>query len=153
MRWVVRIEREDDGSEPDVIRIERSRMEDAAGLGLTLEDGKRIMALLQKRVLADQLREHCRSSRLCSVCARTRAIKANVSSRWRPTSTASAAIAKDVMAITSFREAESKMKNRKNDEEHAAPPDGADAREIAMPLEDEPLGDRRHAERLSPGVE
>jgi hypothetical protein len=75
MRWVVRIEREDDGSEPDVIRIERSRMEDAAGLGLTLEDGKRIMALLQKRVLADQLREHCRSSRLCSVCARTRAIK------------------------------------------------------------------------------
>jgi hypothetical protein len=75
MRWVVRIEREDDGSESDVIRIERSRMEDAAGLGLTLEDGKRIMALLQKRVLADQLREHCRSSRLCSVCARTRAIK------------------------------------------------------------------------------
>ena len=50
MRWVVRIEREDDGSESDVIRIERSRMEDAAGLGLTLEDGKRIMALLQKRV-------------------------------------------------------------------------------------------------------
>jgi hypothetical protein len=65
MRWVVRIEREDDGSESDAIRIERSRMEDAAGLGLTLEDGKRIMALLQKRVLADQLREHCRSSRLC----------------------------------------------------------------------------------------
>jgi hypothetical protein len=50
-------------------------MEDAAGLGLTLEDGKRIMALLQKRVLADQLREHCQSSRLYSVCARTRAIK------------------------------------------------------------------------------
>jgi hypothetical protein len=61
MRWVVRIEREDDGSESDAIRIERSRMEDAAGLGLTLEDGKRIMTLLQKRVLADQLREHCRS--------------------------------------------------------------------------------------------
>jgi hypothetical protein len=30
MRWVVRIEREDDGSESDVIRIERSRTEDAA---------------------------------------------------------------------------------------------------------------------------
>jgi hypothetical protein len=41
MRWVVRIEREDAGSESDAIRIERSRMEDAAGLGLTLEDGKR----------------------------------------------------------------------------------------------------------------
>jgi hypothetical protein len=39
MRWVVRIEGEDDGSESDVIRIERSRTEDAAGLGLTLEDG------------------------------------------------------------------------------------------------------------------
>jgi hypothetical protein len=75
MRWVVRIDREDDGSESDVIRIERSHMEDAAGLGLTLEDDKRIMALLRKRVLADQLREHCRSSRPCSVCARTRAIK------------------------------------------------------------------------------
>jgi hypothetical protein len=33
------------------------------------------MALLQKRVLADQLGDHCRSGRLCSVCARTRAIK------------------------------------------------------------------------------
>jgi len=31
MRWVVRIEREDDGSESDAIRIERSRIEDAAG--------------------------------------------------------------------------------------------------------------------------
>ena len=60
MRWVGRIKREDDGSESDVIRIERSRTEDAAGLGLTL-DGKRIMALLQKRVLTDQLRERCRS--------------------------------------------------------------------------------------------
>jgi predicted hydrolase (HD superfamily) len=39
--------------------LERSRMEDAAGLAPTLEDGKRIMALLQKRVLTDQLREHC----------------------------------------------------------------------------------------------
>jgi len=75
MRWVVRIEREDDGSESDAIRIERSQMEDAAGPGLTLEDGKRVMVLLQKRVLADQLREHCRLSRLCSVCARTRTIK------------------------------------------------------------------------------
>jgi hypothetical protein len=75
MRWVVRIDREEDGSESDVIRIERCRMEDAAGLGLTLEDDKRIMALLQKRVLADQLREHRQSSRPCSVCARTCAIK------------------------------------------------------------------------------
>jgi hypothetical protein len=32
MRWVVMIEREDDGSESDAIRIERSQMEDAAGL-------------------------------------------------------------------------------------------------------------------------
>jgi hypothetical protein len=75
MRWVVRIKREDDGSESDGIRIERSRVKDAAGLGLTLENSKRIMTLLQKRVLTDQLRERCRSSRRCNVCARTRAIK------------------------------------------------------------------------------
>jgi len=52
MRWVVRIEREDDGSESDVIRVERSRMEDAAGLGLTLEAK---LALAEARRLNPQL--------------------------------------------------------------------------------------------------
>ena len=63
---MVRIECEDDGGEPshdsDAICIERSRLEDAVGLGLTLEDGKCIMAFLQARVVTDQLREHCRST-------------------------------------------------------------------------------------------
>jgi hypothetical protein len=79
MRWVVRIELEKDGAEANAdsgaICIERARMEDAAELGLMLEDGKRIMAFLQKRVLTDQLHEHCRSSRRCSICAGLRAIK------------------------------------------------------------------------------
>jgi len=52
MRWAVRIEREDDGDEINTdsgaICIERSRLEGAAELGLTLEDGKRIMAFLQR---------------------------------------------------------------------------------------------------------
>jgi hypothetical protein len=38
---VVRIEREDDGSESDVIRIERSRMEDAELCGKMGDDGVR----------------------------------------------------------------------------------------------------------------
>ena len=41
MRWVVRIELEEDGPEANAdfgaICIERARLEDAAGLGLTLE--------------------------------------------------------------------------------------------------------------------
>ena len=79
MRWVVRIEREQDDGELNTdtgeICIERCRLENPADLGLTLEDSKRIMAFLQKRVVSDQLREFCRSSRLCSVCAGPRAIK------------------------------------------------------------------------------
>ena len=79
MRWVVRIELEEDGPEANAdfgaICIERARLEDAAGLGLTLEDGKRIMAFLQKRIVTDQLHEHCRLSRPCSACAGLRAIK------------------------------------------------------------------------------
>ena len=79
MRWVIRIEREEDDGElntgSDAICIERSRLERAADLGLTLEDGKRIMAFLQKRVVTDQLGEYCKSSRRCSICAWPRAIK------------------------------------------------------------------------------
>ena len=79
MRWVVRIELEEDEAEVSAdsgaIFIERARLKDAVELGLTLEDGKRIMAFLQRRVLTDQLHKHCRSSRRCSVCAGIRAIK------------------------------------------------------------------------------
>lgn len=79
MRWVVRIELEEEHSElsaeSGAIYIERSPLEDDAGLGLTLEDGKSIMAFLQKRVVTDQLREHCSSCRRCSVCEGQRAIK------------------------------------------------------------------------------
>ena len=47
MRWVVRIEPEKEGdgeasADPNAIYIERARLKDAAELGLTLEDGKRI---------------------------------------------------------------------------------------------------------------
>jgi hypothetical protein len=79
MRWVVRIELEDGDGEfsanADVIGIERSQLVGTAGLGLTLEDGKRIMALLQKGVVTDQRCEYCRSSRRCFVRAGLRAIK------------------------------------------------------------------------------
>jgi hypothetical protein len=65
MRWVVRIAPEDgDGefsTDSGAISIERSRLVDAADLGLTLDDGKRIMAFLKKRVVADQLREYCKA--------------------------------------------------------------------------------------------
>ncbi len=54
MRWVVRIELKEDEAEVSAdsgaICIERTRLEDAAELGLTLEDGKRVMAVLQNRV-------------------------------------------------------------------------------------------------------
>lgn len=66
MRWVVRIELKEEeaevGADSGPIYIERARLEGAAELGLTLEDGKRIMAFLQNRVLTDQLHEHCGSS-------------------------------------------------------------------------------------------
>jgi hypothetical protein len=79
MRWVVRIEPAEDEAEANAdsgaIFIERARLEDAAELGLTLAEGKRIMAFLQQRVVTDQLHEHCRSSRRCSACTGLRAIK------------------------------------------------------------------------------
>lgn len=50
MRWVVRIEREADDAQISAdsgpFRIERDRLKDAAELGVTLEDGKRVMAFL-----------------------------------------------------------------------------------------------------------
>jgi hypothetical protein len=55
MRRVVRIEREDNDDELNTdsgpICIEHSGLEDATELGLTLEDGKRIMAFLQEPVV------------------------------------------------------------------------------------------------------
>jgi len=44
-------------------------------LGPTLEDGKRIMAFLQKRVVTEQLYERRRSNRRCSAYAGRRAVK------------------------------------------------------------------------------
>ncbi len=79
MHWIVRIECEaEDGEHPsssEAIRIERPRLEIAGDVGLTLEDGKRIMAALQRRVVADQLREYCDRSRRCSSCGAARPLK------------------------------------------------------------------------------
>lgn len=79
MRWVVRIDLKGDqvavSAVSGAVCIERARLEDAARLGLTLEDGTRIMAFPQKRVVTDQRHNHGRSSRRRSACAGLRGIK------------------------------------------------------------------------------
>ena len=78
MRWNVKIECVDGEGQfatAEVLSIERPSLESAAELGLTLEDSKRMMALLQERIVEDQLRDHCRLTRICAGCARPRAIK------------------------------------------------------------------------------
>jgi hypothetical protein len=51
MRWVFRIEREDDGSESDVICIERSWMEDAALRSPTTEQILCLFSLAERHEL------------------------------------------------------------------------------------------------------
>ena len=78
MRWSVKIECVDGEGQfatAEVLSIERPSLESAAELGLTLEDSKRMTALLQERIVGDQLRDHCRLTRICAGCARPRAIK------------------------------------------------------------------------------
>jgi hypothetical protein len=51
----------------------------AATLGLSLEEGKMILAALQRHLVAAQVDEHCRSRRRCDKCGAQRPLK-----DWRP---------------------------------------------------------------------
>jgi hypothetical protein len=66
VRWVVEIELEDEeaviSADFGAICIERARLKDAAELGLTLEDGKHVMAFLRRRVMAGQIHRHRKSN-------------------------------------------------------------------------------------------
>jgi hypothetical protein len=51
----------------------------AATLGLGLEDGKAVLAAVQRHLVAAQVEEHCRSQRRCDGCGAQRPLK-----DWRP---------------------------------------------------------------------
>ena len=47
----------------------------AAALGLSLEQGKAILAVVQRHLVAAQVDEHCRSRRRCDRCGAQRPLK------------------------------------------------------------------------------
>ena len=54
----------------------------AAAVGLTLADGKRILAALQRNLVRGQAEEYCRQRRVCSHCRSQRPLRNVSSQRW-----------------------------------------------------------------------
>lgn len=86
MKWTVKLVSEiapGQRQEHDLVELERTNPMTPGNLGLAIAEGKAILAAIQKRMVSDQVQQHCEITRNCKQCGAKLSTKGHYRSTFK----------------------------------------------------------------------